>query len=351
MAAFTRANTIGWAPGDPVTSAQMNTLDADHVKTMNVVDGDAEYNPAAVIQIGGAGFQWNGPTAFASTSVTTWEDGSACVWEDGSTCTWENGSLVTFGDGCLVTVELDCTIELFGGISVRSGGGTISFASGGVLNFQAGSTITGSASVASGATVTVASGGTLAAASGSTVNLAGTTTFTSSTNPQLSPARTWTRRCMRICNIDNTGMPSSPCAWVEGNAVSSPPFIRMKELTAGEFHWIELEDLPHAGTISQVQLKTQGAFTTATLTPATYRIIRWQGSAPIELMSDLVPDPHTTSNWSDALTFTLTVNAHSQIDRSYRYAVTAFHHQNVDDFADLFILDVVATGTVSSIQV
>jgi hypothetical protein len=193
MAAFTRANPIGWSVGSPVTSAQMNALDLDHVKTINVVDGLATYNPAGVIQIGGAGFRWNAGTLFSATSTTTWAGSSTIAMEgtmtvsatgsivigssgeltvqSGGEINLEDGSAMTWADGSLIQAEDGSTFQL-------ADGSVINF--GGIVNFGATSEIFGAPRLASAATFTAQSGSTIAAASGSTVTLGGTTTVTQS---------------------------------------------------------------------------------------------------------------------------------------------------------------------------
>ncbi len=70
MAAFTPANPLTWGVGDVVTSAQLNKLDLDHVKSPNFDDGGATYNPVALIQVGGAGIQFNTQVLVSSRSIT-----------------------------------------------------------------------------------------------------------------------------------------------------------------------------------------------------------------------------------------------------------------------------------------
>lgn len=201
-------------------------------------------------------------------------------------------------------------------------------------------TVSGNASVA----------GTLTVSTSATVN--GTITAGSSGNFVLSPARSWTRRCMRICSVDSAGMPGSPVAWVEGLSVNSPPRVRFLEGVAGSFHFLELEDLPHGGTMTQVEIVTAGLFSTAAIgAAAQYQIIRWQGSGALQTMSTNDSDTHTSGTWNDDITHTITVTSNSQIDRAYRYALKVFHHQTVDAGADMVIKDLVITGTVSSLQV
>jgi hypothetical protein len=182
-----------------------------------------------------------------------------------------------------------------------------------------------------------------------TLTVTGDATFGGELN--LTPARAWTRRCMSICSVDASGMPGSPVAWVEGLSVNSPPRVRFLEGVAGSFHFLELEDLPHGGTMTQVEIVTAGLFSTAAIgAAAQYQIIRWQGSGALQTMSTNDNDTHTSGTWNNDITHTITVTSNSQIDRAYRYALKVFHHQTVDAGADMVIKDLVITGTVSSLQ-
>src|SRR5262245_33551279 len=51
MAGFTPANPLGWAPKDPVKSAQLNHLDQQLVKAVNGVDGGAYDGPLQLSDI------------------------------------------------------------------------------------------------------------------------------------------------------------------------------------------------------------------------------------------------------------------------------------------------------------
>lgn len=369
MAAFDIPEPLGYAYKSPIRWQAMNLVNTQLPKAPNFVDGGATYNPAALLQVGGAGFQWNGPTVFAGTSATTWEDGSTCVWEDGSSA--------TFGDGCLVTVELDCTIELFGGINVRSGGGIINVSNGGVIDFDAGGLITGSGAIASGATLSVANGGTLSVANGgtfsaasgsavnagsgstvtaslgSTVNLGGTTTLTGGTNLNLSPARSWTRRNLRICGTTTTahvgGDRSAEEIMGVSPAASRGPVVAFLN-GSSRVTLLEIDNLPDGATITQVQMLTHGTSPIGSITDeAVYKIIRWIDDQTVEDMSAAVADSHTDVTWETDITQTLTVNAHSTIDRAYRYAVQIVHHQ-VDVEVAMFVWGVVATGTTAQLR-
>ena len=379
MSAFTRANPLGWSTGNPVTAAQMNALDLDHVKTINAVDGAATYNPAGLIQIGGAGFQWNATSAFASTSETSFVSGATIdmqgalnvtspgaiyllsngriivqntgeiAVQTGGELVIESGGEMTFEGGSLTNVEDGATVQWNDG-SVSNFGG--------IVNFGVTSEIFGAPRLASSATFTAQSGSTIAAASGSTVTLSGTTTFANSTNPQLSPARTWTRHStMRIAagvhTMDlDTGVVTAYTAYnaFPANDKGAALYVR-NDGDPDARTWIELDDLPHGQTISQVVLRTNYSGDPGTIErDASYKIVRWNDEDDYEDMSASVDDSHTEANWGTVVAQTITINAHATIDRAYRYALHISPHDVTVD-RRLVVFSCVASGTASSLVV
>jgi hypothetical protein len=360
MAALETPEPLGYAPGDPVTSAQMNRINIGLPKAPNWVDGGATYNPTDQLVMGGAGMRWTGPTEFGATSTTTFESASTTMWESGSsasfasgsTTVWESGSsaswegLATFVDGSTVVIELDSTVDLYGGITVQGGGGVIDFNSGAELHFDSGSTITGSATLPSGASLT---GNT-----GSTVQFSGTFQLAGGTNVELAPARSWTRHGCRLCAaaLDGGGTPftDQPLVLASFGVSSKGPRLYVQSFAAPSTRsWIELDDLPHGQTVTTVTLRTEGELSITTLTRAAiYRVVRWKDDDNFEYMSNAVNDSHTSGTWGTAATQTLTINAHATIDRAYRYGVEIYHHE-VDTPRTLFIWGATATGTYSSL--
>jgi hypothetical protein len=373
-------NPLGYAVGDPVTSAQMNLFNTQIVKAPNFVDGLATYNPVGLIQVGGAGFRWNGPTLFAGTSATTWASGSTSVWDNGSSASWSgtatftSAAVVSFTGTCEIDFGIDTETEMNGAFVVSSTG-VIDVDSGGNLHFDSGSTITGTGTVANGATLALASGGTLSAASGSTVtaasgstvNLGGATTLTNSTNLNLSPARNWERHSLRIAMvsyIDGSGSPANnyegperPAAWISnhtggGMTGFESPFIRT-ELTRTavyaeqHYHWVGLDDLPNGATFTQVVVTSTGVNNTPTTT-AKYRIIRIASDGTVENMSNLTD---RTGTWTNSVETTVTVNAHATISSAYRYALVVVHPLDTGGApgTGLRIFDVESSGTMSSV--
>lgn len=372
MAAFTRANPLGWSVGSPVTSAQMNALDLDHVKSPNFVDGLATYNPAGLIQIGGAGFQWNAASAFASTSSTTWAGSSTVSMlgtftvsatgsivigssgeisvTSGGEITLATGSAMTWEDGSLVQVDDGATVQFADGSVLNLGG---------ILNFGATSEIFGDPRLASGATLTaqsgsdvvMGSGSTLTAASGSTVTLVGPTTFASATWPLLSPARTWTRRKFCMAGTEEPTKVLEMCG-LPMLGTTNTTFIRLSGTGPRYLTLLEIDGLPNGQTIASVVVRSVGYVGSPTITDeATYRVVRWTDETTIEAMSASVDDPHVQADWStDVLETTLTITAHATIDLSYRYGVEVLS-QNTSGGIELQIISVVATGTASSLRV
>jgi hypothetical protein len=398
MAAFTRANPLGWSVGNPVTSAQMHALDLDHVKAPNFVDGLATYNPAGLIQIGGAGMRFNAGTLFFGTSTTTFAGSSTIAMQgtmtvsttgsivigssgeisvtSGGEINLESGSGMTWADGSLIQAEDGSTFQLADG-SVINFGGIVNFgataeifgdprlANAATLTAQSGSAVT----LASGSTLTAASGSTVTAAAGSTVSFSGSTTFANSTNPQLSPARTWTRRSLRICKVgydtdDGTTAPEGPHAWVssweegaDAQTSSVAPHIRTSFVqTSGHWHWIELTDLPVGGTITEVTVTSYGVVRNSTTnTNGSYKVVRWNTSGTVQDMSASTPDVHDISSnptWEAVEETDITITAHSTISPSYRYAVIVTHpFAGGMPGASIAIMDVKSTGTLDTIPI
>jgi hypothetical protein len=402
MAAFTRANTIGWAPGDPVTAAQMNALDADHVKAPNFVDGLATYAPAGLIQIGGAGFQWNGPSVFASTATTTLASGSSTTlngsfYVDGPGAVYlrTNGRIVVQSTGEIaVATGGDLVIEAGGAMNWESGalitaedGSTFQLADGsvlnlaGIMNFGATSEIHGDPTLMSGAELTFASGSDVTASSGSTttfnfgssLELGGTSTISNNQTLALSPARSWARHSLRICNVAyvSTTTPSpnvtgtsdlypiaAATAWPSNHTGSVDPlaamFVRVLDsnhtlYTELHYHWIALDNLPIGGTISQVAVRAQGQATTPTTSPS-FQVVRWTAGDAPETMSAL---SNMGGTWGDEVVTTLAITSNSTISNGYMYAVVITHPRLTGSgpVTGLWILDVVASGTISSMVI
>lgn len=372
MSAFTRANPIGWSAGNPVTAAQMNALDLDHVKTINIVDGGATYNPTTLIQIGGAGFQWNGPSAFASTSTTTFSSGATIamqgalnVTSPGAIYLLSNGRIIVQNTGEIaVQTGGDLVVESGGTMHWESGsliqaedGSTFQLADGsvfnsaGIVNFGATSEIFGAPRLASAATLTAQSGSTIAAASGSTVTFSGTTTFANSTWPALSPARTWSRRNLRMLGTADP-TEAEELFTLTGGGGNPIPTVRIGSTAAAFYTLLEIDDLPDGQTISSVVVRSLGNVGAPIINrAATYRVVRWTDETTLEAMSAATNDAHNSANWSTTtLDTTITITAHSTIDRSYRYGVEIMSQLNAsDDWMNIF--SVLATGTAASIRV
>jgi hypothetical protein len=360
MAALETPEPLGYAPGDPVTSAQMNRINIGLPKAPNWVDGGATYNPTDQLVMGGAGMRWTGPTEFGATSTTTFESASTTMWESGSsasfasgsTTVWESGSsaswegLATFVDGSTVVIELDSTVDLYGGITVQGGGGIIDFNSGAELHFDSGSTITGSATLPSGASLT----GNV----GSTVQFSGTFRLAGGTNVELAPARSWTRRNLRMCATASPSDVTESGSDITSGGNFIPSLKIASTILASPFATLlEIDDLPDGQTITSVVVRTAGQSASPGATidrAATYRVIRWTDETALDSMSATVNDSHTVGNWQSKIDQTITITSNSTIDRSYRYAVQMINHTaaNADP---MHVVSVVATGTASSLSV
>lgn len=203
--------------------------------------------------------------------------------------------------------------------------------------------VTGDVSVTGELTVTTAA----------TVN--GDITAGDSGNVVLSPARSWTRRNLRVCGTTSVG--GTPLGGTHDSETLLAatysgvyrPSVVLAEGSGGET-WLELDDLPDGATISQVVVRTYGDGAPSTLTQAaTYRVVRWTDETTIDNMSTTVNDGHTTGTWTNKANQTITINANSTIDRAYRYAVIVTHH-DTDTTGAMHILAVVATGTGTTLH-
>lgn len=151
MAAFSKANSAGWAVNERLTSVQMNALDGDHVKAPNLVDGGATYSPTDPVIVAGAGIHVSG---------TGWRVLSA------ANLIVNTGGFITIGSGGTATLRV-----LSGALAQIQAGGALDVA--GSLTLK--TTGAGSFTAETGTTATWNSGSTATFATGSTVNLSGTT--------------------------------------------------------------------------------------------------------------------------------------------------------------------------------
>lgn len=200
--------------------------------------------------------------------------------------------------------------------------------------------VTGDASVNGELTVTTAA----------TVN--GPLTVGAGNNVALSPARTWTRRNLRMCA---TAQPANIDHENGGTIVVAGSFIHciVVDSTGLAFaSLLEIDDLPEGQTLSTVTVRTKGdSAAPATITrSATYQVVRWTDDTTLETMSSVVSDSHTTGNWTTAANQTIAITSHATIDRSYRYAVQVVNH-DVDNNDELDLISVLASGTASSLRV
>lgn len=387
MAAFEIPEPLGYAYKSPIRHQAMQLINTQLPKAPNFVDGGATYTPADPIVVGGAGFELDGPTVFTANAETTFESISETTIASGATFT-NNGAFYVDGPGIIyVRTNGLIIVQSTGEISVQTGG-RLDVETGGAMNWRDGSIITAADGstfqLADGSVLNTAgivnfgstnsitgspklvSGTTLTANSGSTVNLGGTTTLTGGTNLMLSPARSWTRHSLRICNVSYTSgstseAPEDPDAWIvnmttpTGTAVeTAAPFIMSRELQndVGTFHWIELCDLPDGSTIDQVVIKSRGASGAGIVTVPQYLVVRWQPGGTVETMSASTPDVHTSINWSNTtLDTAITITDHATIDRSFTYAVIVRHASATGTpGARTMILGASASGTATSIR-
>lgn len=195
--------------------------------------------------------------------------------------------------------------------------------------------------------------GTLAVTTAANIN--GPLTLGSGANIVLSPARSWTRRSLRVCGTTSIG--GTPLGGTHDSETLLAatysgvyrPSVVLAESSSSET-WLELDDLPDAATISQVVVRTYGdGALTVINTAATYRVVRWTDETTIDNMSATVNDSHSVGTWTTKANQTIAINANGTIDRAYRYAVIVTHH-DTDGTGAMHVLAVVATGTGTSLR-
>lgn len=370
MAALVPIKVGGYAFEDPVTDTEMNLINDQIVKAPNWVDGGATYTFTGEIIVAGAGLRFNSTTDFSSGSVTAFESGST-VNVAGEMNVTTDGAVEVNGDGT-VSFNDDSILAMKDGSQFTAAAGVLATVLG-TWNFNTGSIL----SINSGATIRVLSGAAFTGASGSTstwnsgsstvfagtntfsgtTNFSGATTFTAGTWPKLS-SRSWTRRSLNICNVSYgnhaSAGPTDADAWLRSSTSTStnPPFIQTAtETAAGSFHWIELKDLPDGSTVTQVAVTTTGNLSNTSLTLPSYRIIRWQGGSAPDNMSSLTADGHVSADWlSGPLSTTITINANSVIDKTYRYALIVNHPSASGGGTFMTITECSASGTATELR-
>jgi hypothetical protein len=216
---------------------------------------------------------------------------------------------------------------------------------GDTLNVSGSAFVSGNLSVTNNASVT----GTLTVTTAANIN--GPLTLGSGNNVVLSPARSWSRRNLRMCST----MQPADIDHINGSStLVSGIFIHtiLMNSTALSFtSLLEIDDLPDGQTITTVTVRTQGdGPAPATIARAAgYQVVRWTDETTLETMSSFVSDSHTTGDWTTAANQTLTITSHSTIDRSYRYGVYVVNH-DVDNNDELGLLSVLASGTATSLR-
>lgn len=191
--------------------------------------------------------------------------------------------------------------------------------------------------------------GELTVETAATIN--GPLTVADGNDVTLSPARSWSRRNLRMCS---TSQPSIVDAENGSTILVSGFFIHtilVDSASLAETVLLEIDDLPDGQTISTVVVRTKGdgPAPSAITRAATYQVVRWTDDTTLEVMSSVVNDSHTTGNWTTAANQTLSITSHSTIDRSYRYGVVMVNHQ-VDNGDELNLISVLASGTATSLR-
>lgn len=325
-----------------VSAGGVASLDVSSGAVINVAAG------GAVDVLGGLTIKTGGPGAFTA------EDDTTSTWADGSFITWALGS----------TASLRGAVDIYTALAAVKASGQLKWLNGSFLVGEstaaaawAGTWVHSGTLLFASGTCTVDGTSTLAAASGSVVTLAGTTTFTNSKWPKLSPTRSWTRRSITLAMTTYTNAatngPDDPDMWHRmGHTAVSPVLTTRPATASGSKSVIEFTNLPQGGTMTSVSITADGTNNTVATLP-TYRIVRWQnGLDGYEYMSAVTIDEHDVpADWGDGeRTTEVAITAHEEIDLAYRYGVLVTHPYAGATSA-MYIHDVFAEGTADSIRV
>lgn len=182
----------------------------------------------------------------------------------------------------------------------------------------------------------------------------------------LTPARSWTRHSLRICNVSYVGTggpptanyegPERPTAWVTNGGSTDPLdplYIRTlptnTDTHSGQhYHWIALDGLPDGGTFTQVVVLCDGHNTPTTT--ARFQIVRMSQSGTVETMSSLTDK---SGSFGVQTQTTVTVTSNGTISSDYHYALVVTHPLLTGSGSGSWIEigDVEASGTVSAVPI
>jgi len=311
--------------------------------------------------------------------VTLWNGASALLdIKTGVTAVWESGSFLNANG----TTNLNGATNVRGALAVKSvanGGnpGSIEFETGTTLTGDIGSVMVSGGSVElQGTTVLTTDAGfnahehgtwswlsaVISWDAGTSMNAAGPVTFTgattygSGTAPLLSPARPWTRRATRIAVTDyDVGDPIVKAIFSPFHGLTPVFYVKDGVGGASGLHLLlEFDPPPDESTITSVSIESQGQNNANVAAVPQYLVVRWLDGITngYEVMSAATDDLHTGpgGDWVTAKSTSITITAHSTIDRSYRYGVLLLRIAWDAGIASMgFFLNASAVGTTGHI--
>jgi hypothetical protein len=361
MANFSRLRAPGfWVVGSVVLPEEFEDFDDARPAIINARDGST-HAPTVQVELGGQGLRVSGPSRFdgitiavlAASGTFTVANTSDLIVANGGDLIVQAGGDLDIGTGvglANLTVKSGSLATIASGGSMDVRGATINY-DGSAATYNAGSLLTANAD----AIWNVGGIVTFTATSGVTCN--GATTLGSSTNLQLSPARSFEVHSTEAVPL-TWGTPGPPAAdpdvWLIESVINAPaPMIRTRAANAaGRRHVIILRDLPPGGTLAEVVITTRGYAGSAGFTLPTYRIVRWRGANAVINVSALVTDVHAAdaSDWTtDVLETTITPAVAHTIETTHTYALLVNHvYQGAGAGMDIF--DCKATGTYDELR-
>jgi hypothetical protein len=362
------------------------------------INGDTggTWSPSAFVEVGGSGFNLTGTghTVAASARLNVASTGEIRVLSGGflsirsggaldvyggltlkatgsggpGAMSVESGASITLAASSTMTAASGSTVNLSGVTAVRgamtlkaSGGpGTLNVETGCTATFEADSLLniyTNLAKVQSGGQVSFLDSSTLVSEDGATAIWLGDWTFGNGEWPQLAPARTITRRSLRLAYTSfshgDTTFSTAPDAYIEISDMGATPCIRTAIETASDSQrsLVEFDDLPAGATITDVDITTKGLGND----PDYYTrfvLVKWEGGDDTYTSLSLVTaDEHSSSgNWTTTTDVTtVTPTGSVTIDKAWHYGVAIFHPYAAAGTSTR-IYDIVMTLSLSSLQ-
>jgi hypothetical protein len=124
---FSRAKALGYSPGNSPTAAELNIIDLNQSRALDMTAGGT-YSPAGQVV-------WNGSygISFTGTTSTVYGSGTQSIFSSGSFITLASGSTVSGASGSALTMAAGSTTTLSG---ATNSGGTLTLTGGTKLKYN-----------------------------------------------------------------------------------------------------------------------------------------------------------------------------------------------------------------------